>query len=185
MERLLRLADRTVDGLALLAGVLMVLLTVVVTIGVVSRYFFELPIRATAEGAGLIFAWLVFLAAISVTHNQDNIAVTYFRGKLPAVLQPVAVVAMKILMLVFACLMTYSSVQLTTAVAEQRMPVLQISTAWLNGSVAVAFSGMALVLLIRIVGDVFFPDLVSADEEINAAEEGTTQGGPERLGGFE
>jgi len=185
VKRLLRLADRAVDGLALLAGVLMVLLTLVVTVGIVSRYFFELPIRATAEGSGLIFAWLVFLAAISVTHNQDNIAVKYFRGKLPAVLQPVAVVAMKILMLVFACFMIYSSVRLTMAVAEQRMPVLQISTAWLNGSVAVAFAGIALVLLIQIVVDVFFPDLVSADEKVIAAEEGKIQGGPERLGGFE
>lgn len=180
MERLQRLVDRAVDALTLVAGVLMVILTLVVTVGVVSRYFFELPIRSTTERSGLIFAWLVFLAAISVTHNQDNIAVTYFRGKLPAVLQRVTVVGMKVLMLVFSCFLTYSSIKLAMAVADQRLPVLRISTAWLNGSVAVAFAGITLVLLLQIVVDIFFPRPVP-----ETGDEGLEGGAEDRVGGIE
>ncbi|WP_153393996.1 TRAP transporter small permease [Ornithinicoccus halotolerans] len=180
MERVQRLVDRAVDSLALLAGVLMAVLTVVVTVGIVSRYFFELPIRSTSERSGLLFAWLVFLAAISVTHHQDNIAVTYFRGRLPASLQRVSSVAVKVLMLVFACFMTYSSIILAMAVADQKMPVLQISTAWLNGSVAVAFAGITLVLFLQIVLELFFPHLAKKD-----AQEESLADQQDRVGGIE
>jgi TRAP-type transport system small permease protein len=159
MEKVVRLVDRIVDGLATVAGALMVALTVVVMAAVVSRYALEIPIRTTTELSGVIFAWLVFLAAISVTHNQDNIAVTYFRDKLPGPLPAISEVTMKIVMMVFSAVLAWSSLQLTTAVMDQRLPVLQISSAWLNGSVAVAFTLISLVLLLQIVTDIFFRHL--------------------------
>lgn len=179
MRRIVRLVDRSVDALELLAGILMVLLTVIVTVAVISRYFLDLPIRATTEGSGLIFAWLVFLAAISVTHKEDNIAVTYFRERLPDVLQRVGVIAMKVLMIVFSCYMAYSSVLLAMAVADQEMPVLRISSAWLNGSVAVAFVGIALVLALQIVVELFFPDIRGEARKDELGD------GEERMGAFE
>ncbi|WP_166347276.1 TRAP transporter small permease [Phytoactinopolyspora limicola] len=178
MESLLRLVDRIVEVFATIAGLLMVALTCVVTAAVVSRYAFDLPIRSTTEMSGLIFAWLVFLAAIAVTHRQDNIAVTYFRSKLPALAERLVEAAMKVLMLVFAGFLAYSSLQLTTALADQRLPALQISTSWLNGSVAVAFVGICGVLLVQIVVDLFFPHLRKStdDSELAQRAEGAVGG---------
>ena len=166
MEPIQRLVDRAVGFLSLLAGALMLALTLVVGAAVVSRYFLQLPIRATTELSGLLFAWLVFLAAIAVTHNEDNIAVTYFRGKLPAVVQRLVDLFMKILMLAFSATLAWSSGLLALAVADQRMPVLQISSAWLNGALAVTFTGVALVLLLQVV-----LDLTKSNEQFAAEEE--------------
>lgn len=159
MEKVVRVVDRLVDILETVAGVLMVGLTVVVITAVVSRSALQVPLRTTTEMSGLIFAWLVFLAAISVTHKQDNIAVTFFRDKLPGPLPAISEVAMKVLMLGFSAVLAWSSFQLTTAVMDQRLPVLQVSTAWLNGSVAVAFTLIAVILLLQIVTDIFFRHL--------------------------
>jgi TRAP-type transport system small permease protein len=170
MKSLLRVVDRIVDVFATVAGLLMVVLTVIVTTAVVSRYAFDLPIRSTTEMSGLVFAWLVFLAAISVTHHQDNIAVTYFRSKLPPLVERLVEAAMKVLMLVFAGYLTHSSLELTNALADQKLPALQISTSWLNASVAVAFIGISCVLVIQIVVDLFFPHLRKPTEDLELGE---------------
>lgn len=160
MVQLVRVVDRIVDLLSTVAGVLMTVMTAVVTASVISRYVFGSPLQATSETSGLLFAWLVFLAAISVTHNQDNIAVTYFRDKLPGKHTAArAEIAMKVGMVCFSVILTWSSILLTTSVMDQGMPVLQISTAWLNVSVAFAFGIVSVVLLLQVVTDLFFPHL--------------------------
>ncbi|WP_150461038.1 TRAP transporter small permease [Nesterenkonia ebinurensis] len=182
MDRVVRVVDRSVDALATLAGILMVALTTVVMAAVISRYLLQTPIQTTTGMSGLIFAWLVFLAAISVTHRQDNIAVTYFRDKLPGKLPEVAEVLMKIIMLSFCLVLAWSSLQLTTAVMDQRLPSLQISTAWLNASVAVTFAVISVVLLLQIITDIFFRHLRKpVGETIDPSElaEGTIKGGAE------
>lgn len=158
MRTLRQIMDRVAELMGIIGGILMALLTVVVFLAVVSRYFFDLPIQSTGELSGLLFAWLVFLTAISVTHNDDNIAVTYFRGLLPVRVQKAVRIGTKLITLAFVVLVLISSAQLTLAVANQPLPSLRISGAWLNGSVTVAFSVLAVLLLVRFALSLLHPE---------------------------
>lgn len=151
--------DRVAELMGIIGGVLMMLLTIVVFLAVVSRYVFDLPIQSTGEISGILFAWLVFLTAVSVTHNDDNIAVTYFRGLLSAPVQKVVKVGIKLITLAFVVLVLISSARLTLTVATQPLPSLRISSAWLNGSVMVAFSVLAVLLLIGLTLNLSHPEL--------------------------
>jgi TRAP-type transport system small permease protein len=177
-----RIIDRVAGVMSLLGGLLMVALTLVVFASVVSRYFFDLPIRATSELAGLIFAWLVFITAIAVTHREDNIAVTYFRGLLPTPVQKVAKLVTQLIMLGFVIVMLFSSLQLSMAVMNRPLPSLRISSIWLNSSVAVAFVGLALVLLLQLVFTFTGRSTARSDEE---AAPDSPDVDPENLQGLE
>lgn len=177
-----RIADRVVQVVSFLGGLLMVVLTLVVFMAVVSRYVFGLPIRATGELAGLIFAWLVFITVIAVTYRENNIAVTYFRSLLPTPVQKVAELVTKLITFGFVVALLYSSFQLSMAVINRPLPSLRISSAWLNGSVAVAFVGLTMVLLLQIVA--FFTGESTARRDEEEALD-TSEADSERVEGIE
>lgn len=177
LRTLQRITDHAVNAISILGGLLMVLMTLVVFSAVVSRYFFDLPIRSTGEMSGLIFAWLVFLTAIAVTHHEDNIAVTYFRGLLPTAVQWVAEVLTKLIMLGFVVVILVSSIQMSITASNQLLPSLRISSIWLNISVAVAFAPLVLVLLLQVVVSIMnrSTDRRGGDEAPASPEEGAEE----------
>src|SRR5690625_2350404 len=62
----------------IITSVLMILLTSVVFFNVIARYFFDVPIAFTYEMVELLFPWIVFLAVINVTLDNENIDIQFF-----------------------------------------------------------------------------------------------------------
>ncbi|MDQ0484042.1 TRAP transporter small permease [Guptibacillus hwajinpoensis] len=139
---------KTID---LVSGLMMVLLTLVVFGEVLSRYVFNFPLVFTTELTSLLFPWLIFLGAVTVTRNEDHLAITVLRDKMPVLGQKIAYVIARLVMLYFSFYMVISSYGISRTVAAQPLPILRISKGWLYTSVTVSFILIILILVYQIV----------------------------------
>jgi len=134
-----------------LTSILMVLLTAVVFLNVVLRYFFSFPIAYTYELVELLFPWIVFLAIINVTLDNENIDIQFFVKLLPKPFQYFSAYFVKAVMLFFSLFITYSSLNLAKAVTNHTMPILGLSKSWLYWSVSVSFIGVSIVIIFQTI----------------------------------
>ncbi|MGM8213889.1 TRAP transporter small permease [Virgibacillus sp. W0430] len=142
--------NKFIHFVQIVTNIMMALLTIIVSFEVVSRYFLNMPIKQTGELVALIFPWMAFLAAIIVTKDNGHFFVSYFRNKLPEKAQIVSVFITKLIMLYFSVYMIISSFQLINISTTQKLPVLQISKAWLHYSITVAFIGITLIIVYQL-----------------------------------
>ena len=147
----LKIVNFSIKIVNIVTGILMVFLTLIVTIEVISRYFLNLPLAYTGEMTSLIFPWMIFLAAISVTKEEGHLSISYFRNLLPKSGQKIALIFAKLVMLYFSIAMIFSSYQLSQVVVNQKMPMLRISRSWLYDAGTVAFIGVSIILIYQII----------------------------------
>ncbi|MGO4887577.1 TRAP transporter small permease [Anaerobacillus sp. MEB173] len=146
-----KVIDYSIKGINFVTGLLMVLLTLIVFIEVLSRYFLKLPLTYTGELTSLIFPWMIFIGAISVTKEDGHLAINYFRSLMPRTGQKIALIITKLIMIYFSVFMVMSSYQLSQVVTNQLMPMLRISKSWLYISGTVAFIGVTIILIYQLI----------------------------------
>jgi TRAP-type C4-dicarboxylate transport system permease small subunit len=165
------LLERLIAIFSALGGGLMVLLTLVVFGEIVSRYFLGLPITFSSELTSIIFPWIVFLMAVEVTQRNDHIAITLFCHLGPPGLRRMMAIFTQAVMLFFSLLLTYSSYLLCVASQHITLPVLTFMTkVYQYSAITVAFSLVSLVLLLRLVREIWRiapppPSVLSAGKE--------------------
>jgi|SRR5690625_244850 len=130
---------------------LMVLLTAVVFFNVITRYFFNLPIAFTYELVDLLFPWIVFMAIINVTYENENIDILFFVKLFPNTFQTISKYFVKLVMLFFSIYIMMSGFRLASAVGNHTLPLLKISKSWLYWSVAYSFIGVSLIIVYQII----------------------------------
>lgn len=135
----------------IITSTLMVILTAVVFFNVIARYFFDVPIAFTYELVELLFPWIIFLAVINVTLDNENIDIQFFMKLTPKPIQKIAAYVTKGVMLFFSIYITLSSLNLASSVQNHTMPLLKISKSWLYWSVSVSFIGVSVVILYQIL----------------------------------
>ncbi len=147
----MQILDRLIKGVDIFASILMVLLTIVVFGEVLSRYVFNFPIVFSTELTSLLFPWVVFIAAISVTKNEDHLSINFVRDKMPRKGRIITFAITKLIMMYFSFYMVLSSYQIAKAVVNQPLPMLRISKAWLYASVTVSFSMILIILTYQFI----------------------------------
>ncbi|MBA2174813.1 TRAP transporter small permease [Halobacillus locisalis] len=158
--------DRLVDGIDFISTIIMVVLTVVVFAEVLSRYFFNFPLVFSNEMTLLLFPWVIFLAAISVTHYEGHLSINFFRNQMPKAVQKWAFAFSKLVMLFFSIFMSYSAYKMGENTINQVMPVLRISKSWLTTSVTVSFALISLILVLHLVQIILGKRKVPDEEEM-------------------
>lgn len=143
--------DLLAKVIIMITSTLMVLLTAVIFFNVVVRYFFSVPIAFTYELSELLFPWIVFLALVNVTLDNENIDIQFFVKLFPKPIQVISAYLTKLIMLFFSAYITISSFNLASAVQNHTMPILGLSKSWLYWSVSVSFIGVSLVIIYQIV----------------------------------
>mgnify|MGYP001952908968 CR=1 FL=1 len=133
-----------------ISNILLIVLTLTVTLEVISRKFFNYSFTFVSALTSLVFPWLVFLAIISVTKNNDHIGVQFFLNKFKGRTKKYIAIFNKLVMLVFSLFMLKSSYDLTEGVVDVILPIIEISRSWLYVSMVIAFLGSTLVLIIQI-----------------------------------
>jgi TRAP-type C4-dicarboxylate transport system permease small subunit len=147
----MQILDRLTKGIDLFASVLMVLLTIVVFGEVLSRYVFNFPLVFSTELTNLLFPWIVFITAISVTKNEDHLSINFVRDKMNKKGRKITFVITKLIMMFFSFYMVLSSYQISKAVVNQPLPMLRISKAWLYASVTVSFAMILFILTYQLI----------------------------------
>lgn len=143
--------QRFIKGVDIFSSIMLVLLTLVVFAEVLSRYVFDFPLVFSTELTNVLFPWMIFVAAISVTKNEDHLSINYFRELLPKAGQKLAFIFSELVMLYFSTFMVISSYKIALAVAQQPLPMLRISKSWLYSSITVSFSAIIFILIYQLV----------------------------------
>jgi len=78
-----RWGARTYDGLGLLGGLLLALLTLAVFLQVLVRYVVPVTVVGLDEVARYVFVWVVMIGAAAAMHRGEHTALDYFRDRLP------------------------------------------------------------------------------------------------------
>ena len=77
-----RWGARLYDGLGLLGGFILALMTLAVFLQVVLRYVFSAGIEGLDEVPRYLFVWLVMMGAAAAMHRGEHTALDYFRNRL-------------------------------------------------------------------------------------------------------
>lgn len=133
-----------------ISNFLLVLMTCLVSLEVIGRYFFNTSFIFVTPMTGVLFPWLVFLAIMGVTKNNNHISVNYFRDKLPFKAKKIVIIFNKLVMLFFCIFMLLSSYDLSTSVLHVMAPIINVSKFWLYSSMIVAFGGSSIVILVQL-----------------------------------
>lgn len=148
-----------------LSMILMLLLTLLVIVEVASRYIFKFPIVYSSELYMLLFPWIIFLGAITVTLKDDHIEIGFLRERLPLKLQKVGVIFKYVVMLFVSYYMVLASWALYQNLSSQIMPILRFSRGWLIISMTICFAFIAIVLVYKIIYVLLGKHEVQQEEE--------------------
>jgi TRAP-type C4-dicarboxylate transport system permease small subunit len=77
-----KLGARVYEGLGVLAGVLMALLTLAVFLQVILRYVAQSGIEGLDEAPRYLFVWLVMIGAAAAMYRGEHTSLEFFREKL-------------------------------------------------------------------------------------------------------
>lgn len=116
-----RLSDSLASLLALIAGLSLVLMMVHVTLDVVLKYFFKLPIPGTAEVvASYYMIGTVFLPLAYIEVHNRPIVVELFYDRLPRALQAPLDVLGTLASMIFYAFLTWQSMKIALVSLESR-----------------------------------------------------------------
>ncbi len=136
------------------AGTLFAITMVIVVINVFTRYFANYIIPWGEEMATSCFVYTVFLGAAWGLRTHQHVGVDLLVEKLPAGARRVVHLITDLIILLLNCYITYLSVQFTWSSRIKTMPIMKISSVWLNSALILGFGLMAIYSLINCVNDV-------------------------------
>jgi len=116
----------------------------VVTLAVLTRYVFKVPILGSVELSRLLFIWACFLAAALCYYQKSHIAITFIADRLPAKAQRVLHTFLHGLSILFFGTLFYASLEVMRALWVSDLPMLGISQGWLY----VPLPLMSLIMLL-------------------------------------
>lgn len=120
--------------LALLVAILVLFLT----LAVVARYIFDIGIEWSDELARTLFVWVVFVGFAVAVRHRGNIGVEAVVERMPAPVQRGLLLLQDAAVFGFSIFFAWQSVVTVKFSLLQRLPVMQVTIAWLYASVVVA-----------------------------------------------
>ena len=141
------------------------LLTIVVSItaGIISRYVFNKPFTWTEELSTILFIWLAFLGAATVSAKRSHVAVDFITDKFPAAMQRAIRIITSFLIMVLLVIMFVGSIVLVPTMTHKTV-ALQIPRYFNYFPIMIASFYMLLVYLEDVI-KIFRPDLFGHDEK--------------------
>lgn len=124
MEPLRLILDRTIQALC---GLLFIIMVVVASWQVASRYVFNSPSTISGSFLKLSLVWLSMMAIAYVAGRREHVSLTLFTDKLSGFSKILSEIGIEILFMFFAGLvMIYGGVQVTLNTMSQMYPMLGI-----------------------------------------------------------
>ena len=124
---------------------------VLVIINVFSRYFFNAPIAWVEEVATSCFVYTVFVGAAWCLRTRQHVGVDLLVDRLPEKAREVVHLLTDIVILVLNGYVTYLSVLFMRSSKVKTMPILKISSVWLNSALILGFGLMTIYSLMNLI----------------------------------
>jgi TRAP-type C4-dicarboxylate transport system permease small subunit len=122
----------------------MAVLTLFLALAVLGRYVFDIGVAWSDELARMLFVWTVFLGFAVAVRHRGNIGVELLVDRLSNVPRRRVVILQDLMILGFSVFFTWQAAITVRFSLLQRLPVLQITIAWLYAAVLV--SGVMMVV---------------------------------------
>ncbi len=145
--------EEIVGGIFLTATVLLVILNAL------SRKFFGISLSWAFEVATILFIWSTFIGASAAYKHNMHIGIDLLVKLTPKKLQKFVVPIVDLVMLIIVAYIFYLSIKFIQGTSK-KTPVMNISSAWVSGSITVGFFLMTITAfknLIRSFGGIFKP----------------------------
>lgn len=158
LGRWCRQAENLVSFAALVA------LTGSVLWGVLTRYVTEQPAVWTTELSGILFTWVVFIGAMTAHREGRHIRVTLLVDLLPRPVRRAVRGLSNLILSAFLLYVTWLALLMMQKGATRPSPVLHIPFSWVYLATVIAFAGMSLVSVLRLLGLVAEPEPDGAED---------------------
>lgn len=132
--------------------VLAIVLTGVVSLGVIFRYLFNSPLSWEQESSILLFMWVAFLGASIAFYMKSHVRITFVVDAFPGRLKVWVALIGHIALLLFFGIMLGKGMEVVLQTAPHNFQTLPISLGWLYAAAPVSGAIMLLYSL-KMVGE--------------------------------
>lgn len=141
---LIKILDGFEAVLEFICTTFMALIVAILFYAVVMRYVFKMPPAWSMELSRYMFLWMIMLCAALVTRERSHIRMSYILGLLPAKIRFVWQNILRLLMIVFCCVMVQYGLNIFPIVAEASSPTLNISMGYMYIAIPVGGALMGI-----------------------------------------
>lgn len=145
-----------------------VLITIIGTYQVATRYLFNNPSAWTEELLSFGFAWMAILAAAYVFGKRDHMRLTFIIDKWDIEKKKIVEIVNEVLIIIFtATIFVYGGIKLVGLTIKQISPALQISTGIVYSVIPIAGVLIIIFSILNIIE-------ISRGEWLSSSNEGGT-----------
>lgn len=156
MKNLVKVLNRFIvvsyDIIKNLAGAVLVATIMIVTIGIISRYFFNHALSWIEEISCLLLIWLCYLSASLATVTKEHVVADFLSSSLPDKLKRILKTIIRICEIIFFGVVTYSVSVLIPSLTNVSA-ALQLPRLWYYMPVLVFGMYMVLVIAVDLIND--------------------------------
>ncbi|MFD1040473.1 TRAP transporter small permease [Virgibacillus byunsanensis] len=116
-------------------AIMFILLTLVIFVQIISRYFFEFPLAWSEELALTLMVWITFLGSAVVLETHDHITIDFLVEKLSERMKSLLRLINFVLLFALFSIFVFGGWIMIETTKNSITPGMQISSAWLYGGV--------------------------------------------------
>lgn len=136
---------------AYFAGLMFAITLVIVVVNVFMRYFLGHILPWGEEVATSCFVYTTFVGAAWCLRTHQHVGVDLVVDRMPTGMRNVVQLLTDLIIVVLNSYITYLSVQFIISSKVKTMPILKISSVYLNASLFIGFGLMAIYSLINFI----------------------------------
>ena len=136
---------------AYFAGFMFAITLTVVVVNVFTRYFANYIIPWGEEVATTCFVYTTFVGAAWCLRTHQHVGVDLLVDKLPAGARKIVHILTDLIILVTNGYITWLSWQFVASSSVKTMPILKISSVWLNSALILGFGLMTIYSLMNLI----------------------------------
>lgn len=138
---------------AYFAGLMFAITLVIVVVNVFMRYFVGHILPWGEEVATSCFVYTTFIGAAWCLRTHQHVGVDLVVDRMPAGVRKAVQLLTDLVIVVLNSYITYLSVQFIISSKMKTMPILKISSIYLNASLLIGFGLMAIYSLVNLILD--------------------------------
>lgn len=137
----------------IIAGIFLIITTLLVVINVIFRYFLKTGIFWTDEVATGCFVWTVFIGAAAAYKRNQHLGVDFIVDNLPGKPSSIIRTIINILLVIVNGYLSYLSIVYLLNSYTKPTPVLEISSAYISSALTASFVLMTIRAIVFLYKD--------------------------------
>jgi TRAP-type C4-dicarboxylate transport system permease small subunit len=165
MKKISKRFEKFCNGLDLIAGALLAILTIVVLIEVVGRYFFKHPFTLTFDVSLFLFPYMIMFSMVTITFNDEHLGLDYFKNMTRGRIRKIVFFIIRILTILFIFCMFLSSTKLSISVLYSKVGTWRLPQPLYYLPLVLSFGAILCMILIKNLSSIINPNKKKKMEE--------------------